>query len=128
MHLVELGMRLVWLGVGWGAVALAFTGVWLPLLPTVPFLLVAAWAFARGSPAARRWLFDHPRFGAMLRDWHHHGRVPARGKVLSVAGMSASYALLVTTTSLPAWVFALIGLMFLTIAGYVLSRPTAPRD
>ena len=47
-------MRWIWIGIGWTAVAAAFVGVWLPVMPTVPFLLVALAAFARGSPQTRQ--------------------------------------------------------------------------
>jgi hypothetical protein len=120
-------MRVLWLAIGWTAVGGAFAGVWLPLVPTVPLLLVALWAFARGSPRARQWLFDHPRFGPMLHDWHAHGAIPRHAKILSIVGMTASYAILWRTTNLPDWTLALIALMFVAISAFVLSRPAPAR-
>jgi hypothetical protein len=120
-------MRLVWLGIGWTAVGGAFAGVWLPLVPTVPLLLVALWAFARGSPRARQWLFEHPRFGPTLHDWHAHGAIPTRAKVASVVAMTASFAILWWTTGLPGWALALIALLFVAISAFVVSRPAPAR-
>jgi len=120
-------MRPLWLAMGWAAVGCAFVGVWLPLVPTVPFLLVALWAFARGSPAARQWLFDHPRFGALLHDWHVHGAIPRRAKMLSIVAMAGSFALLWTTTALPAWALGLVALVFVAISAFVVSRPAPAR-
>lgn len=120
-------MRIIWLGIGWTAVAAAFAGVWLPLVPTVPFLLVALWAFTRGSPKARQWLLEHPRFGPTLRDWHAHGAIPRSAKMLSVIGMVGSYLVLLLATDLPHWAMALVAFVFLSISVFVLSRPAPAR-
>ena len=120
-------MRLLWLALEWTAVGGAFVGVWLPLVPTVPLLLVALWAFTRGSPRARQWLFEHPRFGPLLHDWHIHGAVPRRAKVLSVVGMCVSFVVVWRTTPLPGWGLALIALLFVAISAFVVSRPAPVR-
>jgi uncharacterized membrane protein YbaN (DUF454 family) len=72
--------------------AMAVVGLVLPVMPTVPFLVLAAWASARSSPRLHRWLLAHPRFGAYLVDWYEAGVVPRRAKWLSTAMMGASAA------------------------------------
>jgi uncharacterized membrane protein YbaN (DUF454 family) len=69
---------------------LALVGLVLPVLPTVPFLVVAAWAAARSSPRLHRWLLEHPRFGPYLRDWAGAGVVPRRAKWFCTAMMAGS--------------------------------------
>jgi hypothetical protein len=71
---------------------LAAIGIVFPIMPTVPFLIVAAWAAARSSPRLHEWLMTHPRFGAYLRDWNEAGVVPRRAKWLSTAMMGGSAA------------------------------------
>lgn len=75
-------------------VALGVIGLFLPLLPTVPFLLLAAWAAARSSPRLEQWLYGHPRFGQALRDWREGGLVPRRAKWLATGMMAASGVIL----------------------------------
>lgn len=70
--------------------ALGIVGLFLPVVPTVPFLLMAAWAAARSSPRLLAWLEGHPRFGRSLRDWRHGGVVRRRAKWLASGFMSAS--------------------------------------
>ena len=72
------------------SLALAVVGLVLPVMPTVPFLVVAAWAAARSSPRLHRWLLTHPRFGPYLRDWYEAGVVPRRAKWFTTAMMSGS--------------------------------------
>jgi hypothetical protein len=75
-------------------VVLGLIGVVVPGLPTVPFLLVAAWAGGKGWPALERWLLQHPRHGPAIRRWRDHGAVPRRAKWIASATMVVSVALI----------------------------------
>ncbi len=80
-------MRLVWLIIGLIAVALGTIGLFLPFLPTVPFLLLAAFAFGRSSARLHRWLMSHPTFGPMVRDWNERGAISRKAKYLATASI-----------------------------------------
>ncbi|MFA7431199.1 MAG: YbaN family protein [Rhodospirillaceae bacterium] len=111
--------------IGWLFIGLAGLGVALPVLPTTPFVLLAAWAFAKGSPRLERWLIEHPRFGPLLRDWRGHRRIPLHAKILSVSMMAASLGHLVFFSSVPGIAVLAAGLLMLIGAAYVLSCPHA---
>ena len=85
--------RLAWRTLAVVCILLGLIGVALPVLPTVPFLLVAAWAAGRGWPRLERWLLDHPRHGPPLRRWRERRSVPRRAKWWASASMAASSAL-----------------------------------
>ena len=78
----------VLLAIGVLSVAAGVVGAFLPLLPTVPFLLLAAWCFARANPAWERRLLEHPRYGPQLRAWR------ARGVISRPAKWAAALSLL----------------------------------
>ena len=80
--------RPVYLALGWAFVGLATAGLFLPLLPTTPFLLLASSCFLRSSPRARRWLASNRWFGPTLRDWDEHRAVRRPVKVLAVVVVS----------------------------------------
>lgn len=72
--------RLLYLGLGLTSVALGTAGIFLPLLPTVPFMLLAAFFFARSSPRLEARILDHPRFGPHVRAWRTSGAISRAGK------------------------------------------------
>ncbi len=110
--------------IGVAFTALGVVGMFVPVLPTVPFLLVALWAFARGSRRLHDWLLNHPRVGAPVRAWKENGAIPRRGKILAAGSMSVSAGWLLLFSPLQWWGVALA----LVVIGYglwfVLSRPT----
>lgn len=81
-------MRLVWLAFGWLMLGLGVIGAVLPVVPTVPFLLVAVWAFAKSSPRLSARITRHPVFGPQLRAWRKRGVVGRRAKVLATVMMA----------------------------------------
>lgn len=117
-------MRLLWHLFGWSSVAAGTLGIFLPLLPTTPFLLVAAWAFARCSDRAHRWLHGHPRFGPFLEGWRTHRAIPRRAKVVAVVSLIASVAI-AAAAGLPAWALAVQGLVLSAVGAYLVTRPEA---
>ena len=119
--------KFVLIGIGWIAVSLGFIGVFLPVLPTTPFLLVAAWAFAHSSPRFRDWLLNHPIFGRMIRDWQQHGSIPLRAKLIAVTMIGASLLWLLGWSGLPVTLLVLIGSCLLGAASFILSRPTTKK-
>lgn len=80
-------VRVVLLGVGWLAIVLGVLGIFLPLLPTTPFLLLAAGCFARSSERFYQWLVEHPRLGPWFRGYLDGQGIPLKAKLYSIALM-----------------------------------------
>ena len=116
--------RLLWRVLALAALALGLVGVVLPGLPTVPFLLLSAWAGGRGWPAFERWLLDHARLGPPVRRWRERGAVPRRAKWWASATMALSAALLIAS-SLPVWLKWLLPAGMAIVAAWLWRRPEA---
>lgn len=72
------------------SLALGVVGIFVPVLPTVPFILLSAWAASRSSPRLLAWLESHAAFGPMLQEWRLGGVVRRRAKWAATCAMSAS--------------------------------------
>ncbi len=90
------------IGVGSLSVALGTVGIFVPLLPTTPFLLLAAACFVRSSPRLYRWLITHRWFGTYIKNYREHRVIPLRFKVLALTllWLSISYAILAVAETL----------------------------
>lgn len=73
------------LALGFLLVGLATLGLFLPLLPTTPLLLLAAGCFANSSEKWHRWLMEHPLFGSTIRNWHERRCIPRKAKATAIA-------------------------------------------
>jgi uncharacterized membrane protein YbaN (DUF454 family) len=115
-------VRWLLIAFGWANVALGFAGVFVPGLPTTVFLLIALWAFSRSSPRFRHWLWTHPRFGPVIRDWHEHKVIPRKAKAAAVATMVGS-VLIVTLFVAKTWYGPVVMIAVLTpIAVWIVTR------
>ena len=106
----------------WLFVGLATVGVVVPGLPTFPFLLLAAWAAARGSRRLHDWLYAHPRFGPELARWRDRRAITRRSKVLALALLALSFGIMAWREVSP-WVLGAVGVLFVTVGTYVATRP-----
>ena len=120
-------MRPLYVVLGLVMVGLGIIGVFLPVMPTTIFLIVAAWAFARSSPRLHDWLYHHPRFGRTLRDWNRHGVIPPRAKFWAITAQAASLAVVAWSTRSPGLIVA-VGLCLLWAMLFIISRPSHPTD
>ncbi|MCV4283999.1 YbaN family protein [Pseudomonas capsici] len=116
-------VRYLLVAVGWTSVSLGVIGIFLPVLPTTPFLLLAAACFARSSPRFYNWLVNHKRLGPWIRDYLAGNGIPLRGKVYAIGLMWASISLSCYLVPLP-WArgFMLASAVLVTI--YILRQKT----
>ena len=100
---------------------LAAIGLVLPLVPTVPFLLLAAWFSARGSKRLHRWLYAQPYFGKVLKDWDEHKAVSRKSKILAISTLLLSWGLSFLYASV--WVSLVIAVIFIAVSTFLWTRP-----
>lgn len=113
---------LLWRALAAVALLLAVAGAVLPVLPTVPFLLLAAWAGGRGWPSLEARLLAHPRHGPVIRQWRERGIVPRKAKWLATTMMLAS-ATVLWFSPVPAWLRLAVYAMLVGVATWLWRRP-----
>lgn len=114
-------MRRLYLAAGLFFVGLGAVGAALPLLPTVPFLLLAVLCFARSNPAWEKRILDHPQWGPQIRDWRERGAISRKAKVAAIATLFASIAFTWVTLGFP-WVWISVGVL-VVIGSWIATRP-----
>ncbi len=120
-------IRRAWQGLAVACVGLGGLGAVLPLVPTTPFLLLAAWAASRSSPELHDWLYRHPRYGPVLRDWRDHRTLRPRVKCLALLLIAASWLIMMATVGSDP-VRLLASVVMLTVAVFLATRPAHPGD
>ncbi len=121
-------LRLVLISVGVGSTVLAVIGIFVPLLPTVPLLLLAAACFARSSERFHRWLLEHPQLGPMVRDYLAGQGIPLRAKVTAIAMIWASISVSALFLIPLFWVKVFLIAIGLCVTIYLLRLPLAERE
>ena len=118
-------MRYIWLFVGILSTACGIAGVVLPLVPTTPFLLVAAFAFARSSPRLHAALLAHPQFGPIIENWNRDGSIDKRSKFFALATM-AFCVMISLYLRVPAGIMLIQLLVLGGVALFIVTRPSGP--
>lgn len=121
-QMAQSGLRrkLYW-GGGLISLALGIIGAFLPLLPTVPFIILAAFCFARSNPVWEEKLLSHPRYGPHIRAWREKGAISRRGKWAATAAFIFSIALGFILLEMP-WSFIPLGVAIIC-GSWLWSRP-----
>ncbi|MGB0867645.1 MAG: YbaN family protein [Granulosicoccaceae bacterium] len=119
--------RALWFSIGLLSLALGGIGIVLPLLPTTPFILVAAFAFSRSSQRWHNWLLSHPKLGPMIKDWHEHGAIRRRVKLFALASMLLVFTLSLWLGLSKAGLTAQAAVLALC-AVFILTRPEPPSN
>lgn len=119
--------RILLLSLGWLAIVLGTLGIVLPLLPTTPFVLLAAWCFARSSPRFHDWLLWKSPFGRYIRHWQQHRAMPPGAKMRAMLLIVITFSVSIYLVNL-LWVRILLGVMLCMLLLFMWRIPVAAED
>jgi hypothetical protein len=117
------GLRMVLIAVGMCSTALGVIGIFMPLLPTVPLLLLAAACFARSSERFHSWLLEHRHLGPMIRDYLDGRGIPLRAKVSAIGLVWIAITLSVFFFDSLPWIRILLIVIGLCLTVYLIQLP-----
>lgn len=115
-------MRLVWLVLGLASFALGVIGVALPLLPTVPFMLLSAFCFSKSSERLHNWLLSHDKFGPPIKDWQQSGAINKRIKCYATVSILAAFCISLAL-ALKLWLLILQASILACVLIFIWTRP-----
>ena len=101
-------VRALFFVMGLASLALGIAGIFLPVLPTTPLVLLAATCFARSYRPFHEWLVAHRLFGPLVREWHEHRSIPYRTKLLAIGMMAGALTVSIVFFVDPPWLKAVL--------------------
>ncbi|GGN30940.1 hypothetical protein GCM10011350_24210 [Marinomonas arctica] len=127
MGLPMQGKRILYLLLGWFSLISGIIGIFLPLLPTTPFVLLAAWCFSKSSKRFHSWLLNHKFFGPIVHDWQSSDGIPRRARNRAILFMWIGMTISMFVVSR---FWATIGLLIigLCVMTYLLRMPIRTED
>lgn len=120
-------VRVGFVVLGMISLATGIAGVVLPVLPTTPFVLLAAACFARGSQRFYGWLLAHPLFGPIIIEWNTYGSIPWRTKITAIVLMSITLTTSIVLFVRPLWLQLAVALLGLLLATWLYRIPSRDR-
>jgi len=127
-HVKSAFLRWILISCGWLAVAGGVAGTFLPLLPTVPFLLLAVTCFSKSSERFYRWLVEHNHLGPLLRDYLRGAGIPLRAKAIAIGMVWVSFPATTIFFAQDFWLKTLLITVAVGVTLYLLSLPIAIDD
>ena len=120
---VKKVVNYLWLIVGWASFILGFIGIFIPLLPTTPFLILAAFCFDRGSPRLHQWLLNLPFAGKILSDWKTKRVIPLYAKVIATTMILTAIVLMwLKAPDSIIMIKAIVGFIMIFTLGFILKQ------
>jgi len=121
--MVKKTIGYLWIIAGWVSFLLGLIGIFLPLLPTTPFILLAAFCFDRGSPKLHRWLINLPKVGKLIKDWNEKKVIPVYAKVIAVSMITFSiFAMWAKVPERVLYIKILVAAFMLYVVFYILRQ------
>ena len=116
--------RPLWLVLGFISIATGFVGIFLPVLPTTPLMILAAFCFSKSSPRFEAMLLNHKTFGPVILDWREKGAIAPNIKLVAIGTMVAVFVLsLVLEVKVSVLVIQFVCLS--AAAAFIVTRPNA---
>ncbi len=118
--------KYTYITLGWLSFATGVIGMFLPLLPTVVFWIIAVWLWSKGSPELMEKVYQNPKYGAQIKAFMLHGVVSRKGKTAAVISMTMSY-ILFHLIAKPGFISGiLVAVVLSVVALWLISRPEQP--
>ena len=121
-------MKLFYIILGSTALALGMLGIFLPLLPTTPFLLLSAWFYCKGSDRLYGWLMSHPYLGSYIRNYREKRAITLQSKATAVSLMFVTILICILFVAESLWLKILLAAIFAAVSWHILSFRTMRRD
>lgn len=113
---------------GWLSLILGVIGIFLPIMPTAPFAILAAWCFSKSSERWHQWLIGHKIFGPTIVDWHTHGVIRMKVKIYSTCMIILLFANTIIFVKVNLIIKSIVCGIGIAVLAFIWSRPSQPKS
>ncbi len=125
--MLKTTLRYSWLIVGWVSLIVGIIGLFVPLLPTTPFVILTGYCFSKGSQRMHQWIINHRYLGLVIRNWNENRSIPLSAKWMSSVMMVGSIVLIHWHPRIPPLVQWGVSAFLVSVIIFVLSRPSTSK-
>ncbi len=118
--------RILFIILGWLCLILGTLGIFLPILPTTPFALLAAYFFSKSSKTLHEWLLSQKHLGPLIKDWERSGVIRTRAKILATVTMILLFSYTTIFVQVPLGIKILVNLIGVAVLTFIWTRPSEP--
>ncbi len=122
--MINKSRKAIYLSFGIAFVILAFIGIFLPLIPTTPFLLLSAYFFSQSNEKYYQWLLDHKIFGQIITDWNKYGVVSVKSKIIAISMIVALFSYTLIYVEVNPTIKVIVSLIGIGVIVFLLTRPS----
>lgn len=126
--MAKIALKLLLVSCGLVSLTLGIIGAFLPILPTTPLVLLAAFFFARSSPWLHGKMLNNRLMGPAIRDWQAHGAINRRAKYSATGMMALLVGYTLIYVALPLWIKVILGVVCGSVLVFIWSRPARPLE
>ena len=115
--------KVIFLILGLTSLILGFIGIFLPILPTTPFALLAAFFFSKSSERLHQWLLNQRTLGPLIRDWENYGVIRLKAKWLATVMIIPLFSYSLLFVPVPLWIKSIVACSGIGILTFIWTRP-----
>ena len=120
--MIDKSLRPLLFILGWISVILGFIGALLPIMPTTPFLILAAYLFSKSSPKFHAWLLNLPKFGPIIQEWESQKTIKKDVKITAIALLSVSMMGTLTFVNVSWKIKSILVFIWLSVSVFIATR------
>ncbi|OUR96634.1 hypothetical protein A9Q84_09830 [Halobacteriovorax marinus] len=118
--------KFIFIVLGLCSLFLGVIGIFLPILPTTPLLLLSAFFFSKGSSRLHHWLLNQPKIGPMIQAWEEHKVISPRAKALATLMIVLLFSFSIVYVSVAIWIKVVMAITGISVIAFILSRKSSP--
>ena len=120
--MIDKTLRPLFFVMGWVSVILGFIGALLPIMPTTPFLILAAYLFSKSSPKFHQWLLNLPKFGPVIAQWEEKKTIRKEVKIMAIGLLSLSMTGTIVFVPVKITVKYILATIWILVSLYIATR------